>query len=254
MESRRFVVCGVFWIALTVLSLVAASTPGDGYDAPNAAPPSTAYFDPYAIPPPTVAPRTEDDGRFTVRLSDGSSLVGSLEGMDNLVMQALVGEVTIPVDKVTQILTPPDAKQTVVTFRNGDRLTGEIRLDAVRLKTAWGEVSVNPQHVVAIVRGNSSRMACHQIVLPDGTIQHRYDYRPATPPYTDPCPGPPCPAPPYRVYPAPPTSPYIPAVPTPPASSYHPAAEPYDVAPSHDPVPPATEWRDGRTSSESGAP
>lgn len=236
MERRCFARCGVCWIALAMLSVTAASTLGDGYDTPNAAPPATSYSDPFAAQPPTLTPQAEDDGRVTLQLSDGSSLVGGLVGTETLVMKAIVGEVTIPVDKASQILIAPDGKRAVVNLQNGDRLTGELRLDPVRLKTAWGEVSVNPQHVVAIVRGTSPRMVCRRSVetLPDGTTRHFDYYQPVPPSCPSPFSTPSCPAPtgpgPYS---APSTGANPPTVPPPSTSPYYSPApsQPYGSPP-----------------------
>jgi len=152
---------------------------------------------------------------------------------------------------VSRILTPPDPKQTVVTFKNGDQLTGEIRLDAVRMKTAWGEVSVSPQHVVAIARGRSPRVVCRRTVetLPDGTTRH-YDYfQPVPPPCPSPYSTPTCPAPnlpgPYS---APSTGPYAPAIP--PSPYYSPApSQPYRSPPSQAQVVPLADPPSGLSSS-----
>ena len=194
------------------------------------------------LPAPTVAPDAE--GRVSVHLRDGSCLVGELLGMEELAMETAFGKVTIPRKLVARVQFAGPPKAATVQFGNGDRLTGELTLAAVRLKTSFGEVSIEMEEVLSVACGTVSHIIYRPIVetRPDGTMRTRYVAEEVTryvptvpaPPSAYPCPPTSYPLNPTSLVPQPPVyqPPTLPA----PSTSYQPVPGPATEAPSQRPL------------------
>ena len=122
---------------------------------PMAAPPSVtpppviggvptlpAPFDPMGEEGPLAAAPPKDCYRIT--LEDGSMVMGEIDGTAEISLKAKVGDVKITMREVAHIEEAfTEQGQVTVTFGNGDRLTGKITIGEVKLKTAWGELTIS---------------------------------------------------------------------------------------------------------------
>lgn len=141
-----------------VLAIACLATTTHGAEPPSWQMAPVMNPAPYTPPPPTYPPTrpvpptglAENEGRAWLQLHDGSRLAGELLGIDVLDMETAMGRVSIPIKLVAAIHLVGEATSATVEFRNGDRLTGRLTLSPLRLKTAFGEVSVEPKHVLAV--------------------------------------------------------------------------------------------------------
>ncbi|MEQ8789407.1 MAG: hypothetical protein RIC55_24145 [Pirellulaceae bacterium] len=99
--------------------------------------------------PPMAVPTPPRDGRVHVMLAGGTHLVGKLEGIDEIPLDSLLGEVAAPL-KHLEALRFTQRSKVLIEFRNGDRITGTALLPKLKLTAEWGDVEVESRHVEAI--------------------------------------------------------------------------------------------------------
>ncbi len=108
--------------------------------------------------PPARAPQSVRKTTESVRvaLKDGSQLAGELVEVEAVRMSTAFGQITVPVELIATIdrATSP---QTRIVLRNGDRLTGDVDLQAIGLKTSWGEAEIRMEHVLSLLCAGARR-------------------------------------------------------------------------------------------------
>jgi len=176
----------------------AATTPGS-WD------PSMPSLTPVpTLPPPTgVSTPRNLAGRITMQLTDGSSLVGTVEEPSSWKLTTDFGEVVLAADKLVCVHVSVNGAAAHFWLTNGDSISGKLNLDKVRFKTQWGEVSVAAKYLLSLGNPGDARPLC----LPC--------YPPYIPTSTTPVPSPEPPAPstytPASIAPVPNTSPAAPS-------------------------------------------
>ncbi len=100
---------------------------------------------------PMATPRPRPDGRFRLQLDDGSMVFGKLSAKQSWKLRSVVGEVSVPLEKVVSLEFQGDSKTAKVTFRNGDRITGELSLPRIKVETKWAELSLDPKHIKSMI-------------------------------------------------------------------------------------------------------
>lgn len=240
-----------FAVICVCLALLGTAVAQPAYSVPASTAPPPIVTNPYGIlspaAPPAVVARgvaPDAEGRVSVRLRDGSCLVGELLGMEELAMETAFGQVTIPRKLVAHIQLAGPPKTATVQFGNGDRLTGELTLGSVRLKTSFGEVAIETAEVLSVACSTVSQIIYRPIVEtgPDGTMRTRYVEEEVTrrvpmgpaPPSTYPCPS--TGYSPTPSYPAPQPPRYDPPTLPAPSTSYQPVPAPPTEAPSQGPL------------------
>lgn len=127
--------------------------------SPSAFTPPSSYVPPPgpSYGPPRSYPATlPDPNKAAVTLRDGSMLIGELAVPAELKIKTEYGELSVSRKLVSGICWGGLPDKAVVHLCNGDRLTGKLEMTAVRLKAVWGEVSIDPQHVVCVNWGGRS--------------------------------------------------------------------------------------------------
>lgn len=76
----------------------------------------------------------------SVELRDGSRLVGKPEIM-SLPMDLEFSSSSIPLSALRQCEVHPQDGQVILSFQNGDRLTGRLKLEQFKIETSFGKVS-----------------------------------------------------------------------------------------------------------------
>jgi len=184
MERSPIVPCACFLAAICVcLAMPGTAVAQPAYPIPPSTAPRPIVAQRYEAAsltsPPVVgtsgtAPAAE--GRVSVRLRDGSCLVGELLDLEELAMETAFGQVTIPRKLVAHIQLAGPPKAATLCFGNGDRLTGQLTLGTVRLKTSFGEVSIETEQILSVACGTVSHTIYRPVVEtgPDGTVRTRY--------------------------------------------------------------------------------
>lgn len=91
------------------------------------------------------------EGAIFVRLSDSKRMAGQVDGFKEFKLATAIGDITIPMDKVSGIKmhTTADDK-AVVIFNNGDSMTGIPSISEVELVTDWGKAEIEPEFIESI--------------------------------------------------------------------------------------------------------
>jgi len=139
------------------------------------------FHTPFAVPPGVVEPAPVDDDskgdrRVRLQLKDGSRIVGTPVGLDDVKLKTGFGDVAIPMKTVLVIRPSRDRKAHCVSFSNGDRLTGEMSQKAIRMKTDWGEVTIERKHILAITTDRVRTVEVADEIVevgPDGVERRR---------------------------------------------------------------------------------
>lgn len=100
---------------------------------------------PRAEQPDADSPAT----KATVELLDGSRVIGEPAGAE-LKMVTPVGEVSVPLLSMTQMVFDRDHKTAEVSLVNGDHLSGAVKTKTFSVKTAWGKIDLPLQQVRAL--------------------------------------------------------------------------------------------------------
>jgi len=116
-----------------------------------------------AAPHPGSTPRRAASGprppepvelSFTVRLRDGTRMIGVLHDTDSLPVEVLFGVIEIPLAQIRAIVLSEKTQQAKILFKNGDVLTGRPRLARFRLTTSYGRIEVPLDEVVRLAAGD----------------------------------------------------------------------------------------------------
>jgi hypothetical protein len=107
-----------------------------------------------------------DTVRLGIELADGSYLVGT-PAISSLSIHSSYAAMDIPFKQIGQIKLESDHKTVTLELLNGDKMKGELKLDAFKLETLVGKVSIAVEYVAAIrvVTGRTGRLA-------DGLVLH----------------------------------------------------------------------------------
>jgi len=99
---------------------------------------------------PLMSGAIPEDAIF-VRLSDSKRMAGKVDGFKEFTLTTAIGDITIPMEKVSGIKmhTTADDK-AVVVFNNGDSLTGVPSISEVELVTDWGKAEIEPEFIESI--------------------------------------------------------------------------------------------------------
>jgi hypothetical protein len=130
----------------------------DPYPPPGIAPaPPTPYRAPFVGPSyphngPILGPEMCPISAPAVRISlmDGSSLVGTIVEPTAWKLSAEYGEFSFSPKKIAGVYVMGNAAQVKVLLTNSDTLTGKLDFDKLRLKAAWGEVTIEARHILVI--------------------------------------------------------------------------------------------------------
>lgn len=99
-----------------------------------------------------------DEGRVYVKVTQNRELLGIPIELANLKVTTSFGEVSIPMEKIVGIkLHVGDDDTAVIAFKNGDLVTGVVKLESLSLKTAWGKAHVNLEQIETITINRNAR-------------------------------------------------------------------------------------------------
>ena len=110
--------------------------------------------------PPKSPKRTvaTGDGSMNLKLKKGLDLKGTPLELESVKMTSIIGEIDIPLHTIAGIKFPNKSGEPhTVVLHNGDSLTGDVQLNAVKIVSPWGEASVNASELSHIVFGDSLR-------------------------------------------------------------------------------------------------
>ena len=96
-----------------------------------------------------AVPRVKPDGTMHIRLRDGSNLIGKLSDVKLIKVKTSIGELSIPIEKVASF-SFSGAKTAKIMLRNGDRITGELAIDKIKVTAPWGEVAVDVKFILQV--------------------------------------------------------------------------------------------------------
>ncbi len=96
-----------------------------------------------------AVPRVKPDGTMHIRLRDGSNLIGKLSDVKQFKVKTSIGELSIPIEKVASF-SFSGAKTAKIMLRNGDRITGELVIDKIKLTAPWGEVAIDVKFILQV--------------------------------------------------------------------------------------------------------
>ena len=80
--------------------------------------------------------------RVTADLDDGSTLIGTLKGVQAVPFRTALGRIEVPLKCVDRITASSRDEHVAIEFLNGDRLTGFLGIDTLNLHTAVGAVAI----------------------------------------------------------------------------------------------------------------
>ena len=87
--------------------------------------------------------------RLAVDLTDGSRVIGTSQN-ESIGIQSEIGQLRIPLRLVDQVRWKADREHVVLEFPSGDRLTGAVLPEIVRLHTLFGEAKISMEHIVML--------------------------------------------------------------------------------------------------------
>jgi len=111
---------------------------------------STAFFSSPTVVRPEQANK-ETATRLVVELTDGSRVAGTATLQTVAIRSQAYGEAQVRLKSIESIDFEDDRQTVEIPLRNGDRITGVMELDAVRLETLFGKVAIPVEHVVRIL-------------------------------------------------------------------------------------------------------
>lgn len=88
-------------------------------------------------------PPVEEPG-LTVELKDGSRIIGrfAAKNVALTITNDAIGAMRIPFEKIRALQLDKDAPKAAATLQNGDTLRGTVTLDALKLTTVFGNITV----------------------------------------------------------------------------------------------------------------
>lgn len=96
------------------------------------------------------------DGEVVIELTKSRRITGELDNVSQVVLQTKFGEANIPLTEVDGIKLHIDENDSaVVAFKNGDVVTGLLKMDALAVSTDWGGANVKLASVETILMTKS---------------------------------------------------------------------------------------------------
>jgi hypothetical protein len=157
------------FIAAIVTGLCSVHCAGQGkQDAPQDQPVPVApvlHWPPPPLPAAAVTPPaasaaadfSEEENtvrHVTVKLLDGSLLVGTMPADTSFPIQASQSKLNIAIKRVDAITFSDDRKQVVIDMQNGDQVTGVLAAGSLPLKLLFGNIALDTRYIESVnVRG-----------------------------------------------------------------------------------------------------
>lgn len=88
--------------------------------------------------------------QLTLKLRDGSLILGTMKDAELPVVSDAVGTIKIPMSRFTSIKFGEAGKPDTIVLTNGDKLKGETRLAKISIETIFGRVTVAKEALVEI--------------------------------------------------------------------------------------------------------
>jgi hypothetical protein len=82
-----------------------------------------------------------DTNRFTIRLTDGSSVV-CLPKLEAIQIKTSFADIQIPLQQIETLKLDPKSKTATLLLRNGDKLQGECQLANMTVSSALGDLKI----------------------------------------------------------------------------------------------------------------
>jgi len=101
------------------------------------------------------APTDANQLRLSLKLRDGSLIIGTMKDDELPVDSEAIGTIKLPLSRVTNIKFGDAGKPDTIALNNGDKLKGEIRLAKISVEAVFGRVSV-PKAVLAEIQVKSA--------------------------------------------------------------------------------------------------
>ena len=93
-----------------------------------------------------------------VKLTQNREISGTSVGLSEIKVTTSFGEVVIPMAKINGVKMRVDANDSaVIAFKNGDLVTGTLKLDVVKLKTDWGTAHVKTSQIDTVMLSRDAR-------------------------------------------------------------------------------------------------
>lgn len=100
---------------------------------------------------PTLNDTGSPADSFFIKLEDGGTMSGDIDGFDEFEIATRFGKVSMPMDQVAGIKFHTDADDAaVVVLNNGDSITGTPTIPAIKLTTDWGQADIEPSKIDAL--------------------------------------------------------------------------------------------------------
>ena len=85
---------------------------------------------------------------FFIKLEDGGTMSGDIDGFDEFQIATRFGKVAMPMDQVAGIKFHTNSDDAaVVVLNNGDSITGTPTIPAIKLITDWGQADIEPSKI-----------------------------------------------------------------------------------------------------------
>jgi len=116
----------------------------------------------------TSPPLPVDEPGLVLELKDGSRIVGrfTVKNVPLTITSDAIGAMKIPFEKIQSVQFDKETGRATVTLPNGDTVRGAVTLDALKLTTAFGPITVPVAQLVRINLKGGSRPR----QLPDGCV------------------------------------------------------------------------------------
>lgn len=96
--------------------------------------------------------QSASDSEVVIELTKSRRITGELDNVSEVVLQTKFGEASIPLVEVDGIKLHIDENDSaVVAFKNGDVVTGQLKMDALAVSTDWGSANVKLASVETIL-------------------------------------------------------------------------------------------------------
>jgi hypothetical protein len=118
--------------------------------APPAEPPRAVAADGTLVP---ASGETAAVDAVRVQWTDSSQIVGEIAANTPLLLKSRFGEMKLTFEDIVRIDSAVDDGQWRVTLPSGDRLTGELKLSGIKMKTSWGEVQLDDKKIASLEAG-----------------------------------------------------------------------------------------------------
>ena len=98
------------------------------------------------------------EGAVFIRLSDTKRMAGKIEGLNEIKLKTVIGELNIPMSEIAGIKfhTTSDDK-AVVILNNGDSVTGIPSIAAIELITDWGQADIEPEFIQSMTSTSGAK-------------------------------------------------------------------------------------------------